>query len=62
MERILVGTIGMERSVLCSEAAKVFGFERNGPKIKQRTNEAVDYLVRKQKISVVEEKVQLLEG
>jgi hypothetical protein len=62
MEKILIGAIGMERSVLCSEAAKVFGFERNGPKIKQRTNEAVDYLVQKRKVAVVDDKVQLLEG
>lgn len=62
MEKILVGAYGMDRSVLCSEAAKVFGFERSGAKIKQRTNEAVDYLVRTRKVSDYDDKIQLLEG
>lgn len=61
MEKVLVGTYGMERSVLCSEAARVFGFERNGAKIKQRTNEAVNYLVANHKVTVCDDKVQLLE-
>jgi len=62
MEKILVGAYGMDRTVLCSEAAKVFGFERTGAKIKQRTNEAVDYLVRTRKVSDYDDKIQLLEG
>lgn len=62
MEKILYGAYGMDRSVLCSEAAKVFGFERTGAKIKQRTNEAVDYLVRTGKVSDYDDKIQLLEG
>lgn len=62
MEKVLVGAYGMDRSVLCSEAAKVFGFERTGAKIKQRTNEAVDYLVRTGKVSDYDDKIQLLEG
>lgn len=61
MEKVLVGAYGMERSVLCSEAAKIFGFERTGAKIKQRTNEAVDYLIRIGKVSAYDDKVQLLE-
>lgn len=62
MEKILIGAFGMESSVLCSEAAKVFGFERSGAKIKQRTSEAVDYLAQSHKVSVNDGKVQLLEG
>lgn len=62
MEKVLVGAYGMDRSVLCSEAAKVFGFERTGAKIKQRTNEAVDYLVRTGKVSDYDDKIQLLKG
>ncbi len=62
MEKVLVGAYGMDRSVLCSEAAKVFGFERTGAKIKQRTNEAVDYLARTGKVSAYDDKIQLLEG
>lgn len=62
MEKILVGAYGMDRSVLCSEAAKVFGFERTGAKIKQRANEAIDYLVRNGKVSDYDDKIQLLEG
>ncbi len=62
MEEVLVDAYGMDRSVLCSEAAKVFGFERTGAKIKQRTNEAVDYLVRTGKVSAYDDKIQLLEG
>ena len=62
MEKILAGAYGIDRSVLCSEAAKVFGFERTGAKIKQRTNEAVDYLVRTGKVSDYDDKIQLLEG
>lgn len=62
MEKILVGAYGMERAVLCSETAKVFGFERTGVKIKQRTNEAVDFLIRTEKVSDYDDKIQLLEG
>lgn len=62
MEKILVGAYGMERSVLCAEAAKVFGFERTGAKIKQRTNEAVDYLISAKRVSDYDNKIQLLEG
>lgn len=62
MEKVLVGAYGMDRSVLCSEAAKIFGFERTGAKIKQRTNEAVDYLIRTNKVSHYDDKIQLLEG
>ena len=61
MEKILVGAYGMERTVLCSEAARVFGFERTGSKIKQRTNEAVDFLIRTGKVSDYDDKIQLLE-
>ncbi len=61
MEKILVGAYGMERAVLCSEAAKVFGFERTGSKIKQRTNEAIDSLIRTGKVSDYDDKIQLLE-
>ena len=62
MKKILVGAYGMSRAVLCSETAKVFGFERSGPKIKQRTNEAVDYLVGTDQVSDYDDKIQLLEG
>lgn len=62
MEKILVGAYGMERSVLCAEAAKVFGFERTGAKIKQRTNEAIEYLISAKKVSDYDNKIQLLEG
>ena len=62
MEKILVGAYGMERAVLCSETAKVFGFERTGVKIKQRTNEAVDFLIRTEKVSDYDDKIQLREG
>ena len=62
MEIILVGAYGMDRSVLYTETAKIFGFERTGVKIKQRMNEAVDYLVRTGKVSDYDDKIQLLEG
>lgn len=62
MEKILTGTIGVEQGVLCAEAAKIFGFERSGPKIKQRTKGAVDYLVQQKKVVVRDGKIQLLEG
>ncbi len=62
MERILRGAYGMERSVLCLVTANIFGFERVGPKLRQRTNDTVDYLLRQGKISVIDDKIQLLEG
>ena len=61
MEIILAGAYRMDRTVLCSETAKVFGFERTGAKIKQRTNEAVDYLILTGKVSDYDDKIQLLE-
>lgn len=61
MEKILIGKFGMDINTLCTETGRVFGFERIGPKIKQRTNEAVEYLVNNKKISLYDGKVQLLE-
>lgn len=61
MEIILVGTYGMDCKVLYAEAAKIFGFERTGAKIKQRMDEAVDYLVRTGKVTNYDNKIQLLE-
>ena len=61
MERVLNGAYGIERSALCSEAAKIFGFERNGPKIKQRTNSAVEYLLMQKKITISDGKILLAE-
>jgi hypothetical protein len=60
-ERILAGAYGMNRTVLCSEVARVFGFERTGVKIKQRANEAIDYLVHTGKVTDHDGKIQLLE-
>lgn len=62
MEKILVGAYGIERSVLCLETARIFGFERTGAKIKQRTNEALNYLIRTKKVSCYDDKIQLVDG
>lgn len=60
MEKILVGAYGIERNVLCLETARIFGFERTGPKIKQRTNEALNYLIRTKMVSCYDDKIQLI--
>ena len=62
MEKILEGAIGIEKSVLGSETASIFGFERFGSKIRERTEEALNYLIKAQKVSLVDNKVQLMEG
>lgn len=59
MVEILKGAYGMDEAALCSEAAAVFGFERVGPKIRQRTMEAVKHLEKAGMVNVLDGKVQL---
>ena len=61
MEQILSGAIGMDRNILIQETAKIFGFERLGPRIRNRANEAIAHLEHRGRIAIRDEKVQLLE-
>lgn len=62
MLKIIEKAYGIDRNILCAETAKIFGFERTGSNIKQRTHDAIDYLIRMNKISINNDKIQLLEG
>lgn len=58
---ILRGAYGMERNVLCNEVAAVFGYERSGPKIRQRTALALEQLISRGAVCLCDGKLQLQE-
>ena len=52
----------MAAEELSTECARVFGFERRGPKIKRKTDAALELLVQTGKIRIIDGKVQLVNG
>ncbi|PNT92250.1 DUF4011 domain-containing protein [Clostridium thermosuccinogenes] len=62
MIQIIKYSFGITEEDLASECARVFGFERKGPKIKEKTDAAIKYLVDNKKIRIIDGKVQLLAG
>lgn len=61
MIRIIEHSFGITTEDLSTECARVFGFERKGPKIKQKTDAAIEYLVRTSKVKLIDGKVQLVD-
>lgn len=59
MIRIIECSFGITTEDLSTECARAFGFERKGPKIKQKTDAAIDYLVKTGKVRIIDGKPQL---
>jgi len=59
MIRIIDGSFGITEDDLATESARVFGFERKGPKIKAKTDAAIKYLVNNGKVKIIDGKAQL---
>lgn len=57
---IISNSFGITEEDLASECARVFGFERKGPKIKAKTDAAIKYLVDKGRIKIIDGKAQLI--
>ena len=62
MIRIIERSFGITTEDLSTECARAFGFERKGPKIKQKTDAAIDYLVKTGKVRIIDGKPQLASG
>lgn len=59
MIRIISNSFGITEEDLASECARVFGFERKGPKIKVKTDAAIKYLVDNENVKIIDGKAQL---
>ena len=62
MMKIIEHSFGITTEDLAAECARVFGFERKGPKIKQKTDAAIEYLVKTGKVRFIDGKAQLVDG
>ena len=62
MIRIIEHSFGITTEDLSTECARAFGFERKGPKIKQKTDAAIEYLIRTGKVKLIDGKAQLVGG
>lgn len=60
MIRIISNSFGITEEDLASECARVFGFERKGPKIKAKTDAAIKYLEDNFKIRIIDGKAQII--
>lgn len=60
MLQIIKHSFGMTTDDLATECARVFGYERKGPKIKAKTDAALNYLVDSGKVKIIDSKVQLI--
>ena len=61
MLAVISDSFGIERRQLVLEAARIFGYDRTGNKIVVHMNEAINFLVAKGKIRILDDKIQLLE-
>ena len=62
MIRIIEHSFGITTEDLSTECARAFGFERKGPKIKQKTDAAIEYLIKTGKVKLIDGKAQLVGG
>lgn len=60
MIQIIKHSFGLATEDLATECARVFGFERKGPRIKAKTDAAIQYLIKQNVIKVIDGKVQLI--
>ena len=57
MIRIIEHSFGITIEDLSTECARAFGFERKGPKIKQKTDAAIRFLEQTGQIRIIDGKV-----
>jgi hypothetical protein len=62
MKIIASNAFGISEKELSGETARVFGFQRRGPKIAKAMHQAIDHLKKNGEIKIVESKVQVLEA
>ena len=62
MIQIIQHSFGITIEDLATECARAFGFERKGPKIKQKTDAAINYLVKMGRVKIIDGKAQLIIG
>ena len=62
MIKIIEHSFGITTEDLSTECARAFGFERKGPKIKLKTDAAIEYLVKSGKVKLIDGKAQLVGG
>ena len=62
MIKIIGYSFGITAEDLAAECSRAFGFERRGPKIRQKTEAAVEYLVRSGRVRFIDGKAQLVSG
>ena len=60
MIKVIESSFGITEDDLASECARVFGFERKGPKIKVKTDAAIKWLVDNNRIRIIDGKAQLM--
>ena len=60
MLKIIDNSFGITADDLATECARVFGFERKGPKIKVKTDAAIKFLLENNKIRIIDGKIQLV--
>lgn len=60
MMKIINSSFGLTKEDLSSECAKVFGFERKGPKIRMKMEESIKYLIDNNIIKIIDDKVQMI--
>lgn len=58
---IASSAFGISEKEIITETARIFGFERTGPKIITAMNKAISQLLQSNKIRIVDEKIQVLE-
>ncbi len=62
MIRIIERSFGITMEDLATECTRVFGFERKGPKIRNKTDAAINFLIETGKIKIIDGKAQLIGG
>jgi very-short-patch-repair endonuclease len=60
MLRIVEHSFGITTDNLSAECTRAFGFERRGPKIKTKMDDAMDFLIKTKKIKIINDKVQIV--
>jgi pyrimidine operon attenuation protein/uracil phosphoribosyltransferase len=62
MRSIARNAFGITEEGLASETARIFGFQRRGPKITKAMHQAIEHLEENNEIRIVDNKVQVLGG
>lgn len=58
---VIRNSYGIEPRALCTEASRIFGFDRMGLKISKAMNAVIDYMIKKKMIHIIDGKIQMTE-